>query len=200
MRWAHWILYGVSLPWDLLVAWPVVLLIRLFWGAELRWERPPAYTREHGGGGGPVLTCKIREGSFPVTEGIWPKGWYLRTHKDGSKRSWGGTCLGHGIFYGSGVGRVEGQWLRVQAHEHIHTEQFEAAMLESFIVGLAAGGVVLALGYPLTALALFLGVWSSGYLMMGVAGWLTAVLRGEPAYHGSTHEESARAQDNGLAR
>jgi len=198
MRWTHWILYFTSLPWSLLVAWPAVLLIRLFWGEELRWETPPPYTKKKGGGGGPVLTCKIRKGSFPVAEGIWPKGWYLYTGKDGKKRSWGGTSLGHGIFYGDSVHRQEGKWLRVQAHEHIHTEQAEVALLRSFIVGLVAGIVVLALGNPYEALGLFLGVWTSGYLMMGVAGWLTAVLRGEPHYWGSTHEESARAQDDQL--
>jgi hypothetical protein len=72
-------------------------------------------------------------------------------------------------------------------------------MLRSFLVGLAAGSVVLGLGHPWVALGLFLGIWASGYLMMGVAGWLTAVLRGEPAYWGSSHEESARGQDDGLA-
>lgn len=200
MRWTHWVLYGISCPWDLLVAWPVVLLVRLFWGEELRWERPLAYTRKLGGGGGPVLTCKIRGGSFPVIEGIWPKGWYLRTYEDGLKMSWDGTCLGHGIFYGCNVFRTDDKWLRVQAHEHIHTEQFEVSMLQSFIVGVAAGIVVLALGYPFVALGLFLGIWFSGYFVMGSAGWLTAVLRGEPAYHGSIHEEGSRAQDDGLAR
>jgi hypothetical protein len=206
MKWTHWILYLICLPWDLFVAWPVVLLIRLFWGEELRWEKPPPYTREHGGGGGWVLTCKIRKGSFPVTEGTWPKGWYLRTGKDGKKRSWGGTALGHGIFYGANVNRVVRsagehtfvKWLRVQAHEHIHVEQAEVAMLRAFIVGLVSGIVLLALGHPLAALFTFLGIWTAGYLMMGVAGWLTAVLRGEPHYWGSTHEESARAQDDAL--
>jgi hypothetical protein len=198
MRWTHWILYFVCLPWDLLVAWPVVLLVRLLWGEDLWWEKPPAYTRERGGGGGPVLTCKIKKGSFPVTEGTWPKGWYLRKGEDGKYRSWGGTTLGHGIFYGATVVRVQGKWLRVQAHEHIHVEHHEVSCLRSFIVGLVAGGVVLGLGSPWAALGLFLGIWATGYLMMGVSGWLTAVLRGEPHYWGSTHEESARAQDDGL--
>jgi len=199
MKWSHWILYVICLPWDLIVAWPAVLLIRLLWGEELRWEKPPAYTSAHGGGGGWVLTCKIRKGSFPVTEGVWPKGWYLRKEADGKKHSWGGTSLGHGIFYGANVLRMGDKWLRVQAHEHVHVEQAEVAMLRSFIVGLVSGIVLLALGHPLAALFTFLGIWTSGYLMMGVAGWLTAVLRGEPHYWGSTHEESARAQDDDLA-
>lgn len=200
MRWMHWILYFVCLPWDLLVAWPVVLLVRLFWGKNLHWETPPAYTRENGGGGGPCLVCQIRDGSFPVTPGRFPKGWYLRDNDPDNPRPWGGTSLGHGIFYGPTVRLETQEWTRTQAHENIHTEQDEVAMLRSFIVGLVAGVVLLALGHQLAALWLFSGIWFSGYLMMGVAGWLTAVLRGEPAYWGSTHEESARAQDDDLVK
>jgi hypothetical protein len=71
-------------------------------------------------------------------------------------------------------------------------------MLRSFIVGLASGIVILALEHPIAALVTFFGIWTTGYLMMGISGWLTALLRGEEAYWGSTHEESARAQDDHL--
>jgi hypothetical protein len=186
----HIVLYFVALPWNLLVAWPIVLWIRLLWGKDLRWETPPAYTKD-GGGGGPCLTCQMKAGSFPVVPGIFPKGWYYRKK---SNRPWGGTTLGHGIFYGPSGRDGLDDWTRVQKHEHYHVEQHEVSMLRSFIVGLLAGIVLLALGHPVAATATFLGIWTSGYLMMAVAGWLTALLRGEEAYYGSTHEESARAQ------
>lgn len=185
MKWTHWILYLVSLPWDLLVAWPAVLLIRAFWGEDLRWETPEPYNRVKGGGGGPCLTCRIREGSFPVTPGVFPKGWYLRS-KTG--RPWGGTALGHGIFYGPYASE------HVRTHEHIHVEQSEVAMVQGFLAGFVVGGVLWAVGQLVVGIVLFLSLWFTGYLMMGIAGGITALLRGEQAYWGSTHEESARAQ------
>lgn len=197
MRWTHWILYAVSLPWDLFVAWPLVLLIRALWGKDLRWETPPRYKREVGGGGGPCLTCTVRENSFPVTPGIWPKGWYL--HR-ATGRPWGGTTLGHAIFYGP-KGRLDTEgWTRTQTHEHVHVEQAEVAMVQGLLIGLTCGAVLWGLGYTVAGLAVFLALWSCGYLLMGVAGWLTATLRGEEAYWGATHEESARAQTDAISK
>jgi len=190
MKWTHWILYLICLPWDLLVGWPIVIGIRLFWGEKLRRETPPPYDYWKGGGGGWCLTTQFKPGARPVNEG----GWYWRKK---TKRPWGGTTLGHAIFYGPN-GRKDEGWSRTQAHEHIHVEQFEVAMLRSFFVGLLVGIVLLALGHYWWALGLFLGIWTTGYLLMGAAGWLTAILRGEEAYHGATHEESARAQDDSL--
>lgn len=174
-----------------MVAWPIVLAIRVLWGKDLCWEKPPPYTREKGGGGGPCLTCQMKDGSFPVIQGTFPKGWYWHKKRG---RPWGGTALGHGIFYGPNGRKGKDDWTNTQNHEHVHVEQHEVAMLRSFIVGLVAGIVVLGLGHPWAALVLFLGIWTSGYFMMGIAGWLTAFLRGEEAYWGSTHEESARSQ------
>lgn len=185
MKRTHWILYIVALPWDILVAWPVVLLIRALWGEDLRWETPKPYDRIKGGGGGPCLTCRIREGSFPVTPGVFLKGWYLRFR---TGKPWGGTALGHGIFYGPYAGE------HTRTHEHIHVEQAEVAMLQGFLVGLLVGGVLWAVDRSVVGMVLFLSLWFTGYLMMAIAGWLTALLRGEQAYWGSTHEESARAQ------
>lgn len=196
MKWTHWILYVISAPWDLLVAWPIVLAIRVLWGKDLRWETPPPYDREKGGGGGPCLSCQIREGSWAVTPGIFPKGWYFHKKRN---RPWGGTALGHGVFYGPTGRRGPDEWTGTQAHEHVHVEQAEVAMLRSFLIGLATGIVLWALGHAVAGTVVFLTIWTSGYLMMGVAGWLTALLRGEEAYWGSTHEESARAQDDHLS-
>jgi hypothetical protein len=89
-------------------------------------------------------------------------------------------------------------WGRTQAHEHVHVEQFEVAMLRSFVVGLVSGIVLLVLGHPVAAVSTFAVIWTTGYLMMGLAGWATAFLRGEEPYWGSAHEESARAQDDHL--
>jgi len=192
----HILLYFFAAPWNVLVAWPIVLLIRLLWGKDLKWETPPPYSLKKGGGGGPCLTCQIMYGSFPVTPGTFPKGWYI--HKK-SKRPWGGTTLGHGIFYGPDGRCISDRWTSVQAHEHVHVEQYEVSMLKSFIVGMVSGIVLFTLGHFVAAIATFLGIWATGYLMMGVAGWLTALLRGEEAYWGSTHEESARSQDKHLS-
>ena len=200
MKWTHWILYVVCFPWDFLVAWPIVLAIRVLWGEDLRWETPKPYDKWKGGGGGPCLTCRIRENSFPVRPGIFPKGWYVRKGRDGRKdRPWGGTTLGHGIFYGPyGRGKKHDKWTRTQHHEHVHVEQAEVAMLRGFVEGLAAGIVLWSLGHPVAGTVMFLAMWFTGYLMMGLAGWPTAWLRGEEPYWGSTHEESARAQTDKL--
>jgi len=188
----HIVLYLICLPWDL-VAYFVVLFIRIFWGKDLKWETPPYSATS---GGGPCLTCQIKEGSLPVRKGIFPVGWYLHDKKINPPRAWGGTTLGHGIFYGPG-GRSSdpnNTWTETQEHEHYHVEQFEASMVQAFLGALIIGGVVWLLGHPIPALIGFSFIWFTGYLFMGIGGWLTASLRGEPAYLGSQHEESARAQ------
>lgn len=69
------ILYLCCLGWDLLAAWPMVLLLRALWGRDLRLE--------HG-----VLMCELRPETFPLggrvdgrglilRTGPWPRGWYL---------------------------------------------------------------------------------------------------------------------------
>ena len=195
----HIVLYLICLPWDL-VAYLTVLLIRLFWGKGLRWETPP-YSKDMGGG--PCLTCQMKEGSLPVRKGRWPVGWYLRDREADVPTPWGGTTLGHGIFYGP-FGRYDedpnNAWTRTQEHEHYHVEQHEAAMVASVITGLATFIVLLALGHPVAATALGVPLWGSGYLLMATGGWLAALLRGESAYRGSQHEESAYAQTKARRR
>ena len=187
----HIALYIIGAPWNLFAAWPVVLLIRLFWGKGLRWETPPDANQR---GGGPCLTCQIKEGSLPVRKGRWPVGWYLHDRDATPPRPWGGTTLGHAIFYGPNGRRGDTEWTRTQEHEHYHVEQFEAAMVGSFIAGLLAFVVVLLSGRFVGAVLLGAALWALGYVLMGVGGWVAALLRGEPAYRGSQHEESARAQ------
>lgn len=176
-RW-QLLLYMTSLPMDI-VGWLVVLFVRVAWGENLRWESPYART----GGklpGGPVLSCDIRAGSFPVTAGRWPRGFYLQRRN----ASWRGTSIGHSVFYGPGWSRLKG-WAPTQVHEHVHVEQYEAAMLGAFVLGVALALV----GMPIIGAF----VWSTGGLVMLLANWTTAMLRGEDAYRGSHHEEAAYA-------
>lgn len=177
----HLISYVASLPWDL-VAWGVVLAIRALWGKELCWERPRDNPETPGAPGGPVLTCELRGDSLPARKGRWLAGWYLRP--DGFP--WGGTTLGHAIFYGPGRRSRPGErWSAMQVHEHVHVEQFESAMLSSMVVG-----AVVAVGWhPIAGVA----VWFTGVLQFLCASWVTAILRGEPAYRGSHHETAAYA-------
>lgn len=179
----HWVLYFICLPWNLTIAWPAVLLIRLFWGKNLRWETPPL--PEHGG---PVLTCELRAGSWPA------RSWYvIYRDSDGHPHTWGGTTLGHAIFYGVDQ-LVTDRWTALQRHEHVHVEQYEACSLAAFIHGTLVGIVVAALGHWEAGLTLWMLLWWSAYLLKGTGGWVAAWLRGEDPYRGSTHEESAYAQ------
>jgi len=197
--WRHWLLYAVCLPWDLTIAWPAILLIRLFWGRELHWETPP-YFRSIGGG--PVLVCALRWGTWPVSKSKWLGGWYLRQSADGELRAWGGTTLGHGIFYGPDMD-FKKPWQRLQAHEHIHVEQMEAAFVASFLMTCFTGfcGFFWYLfgwsWYGFFCVTLPVLWWYGGLAVMS-GGWVAAWARGEPYYRGSQHEESAYAQDDHL--
>jgi len=193
MKKTHYILYVTSVIWDVTVCWPAVLLIRLFWGTNLHWERNPDDKVKDGWS----LFCELKPDSWPA------RTWYRfktdgkytelpeRLHATRGKwKTWGGTTLGHGGFYGPGVLQV-GKWVPVQTHEHKHTEQFEASMLRAFIVGSLFAIVIAALGHPVAALVAFLVHWWMGYWWMGLANWLTAFVRGEDPYRGSQHEEAA---------
>ena len=170
------ILYFFALPWNLTVAWPAILLIRLFWGENLRWEMPPKPRP-----GGAVLACNLKPGSWPA------RTWYAR---------WGATTLGHGIFYNAGRAEA-GKWGRIQIHEHVHVEQFEVAMFGSFLSGAFTYAILSGLEHPGYAVLTWVLLWWAGYLLMGVGGWLVAFMRGEQPYRGSAHEESAYAQTDG---
>ena len=201
----HIILYVTSCIWNLTACWPVVLLIRLFWGENLRWEAPPDAKES---GAGPGLWCDLKPDSWPT------RSWY-RMKVDSEVRelpevlrkvwgrwhTWGATTLGHGGFYGPGKSKMlvwEGgdpklveAWVTTEEHENVHVEQFEASMLRALMVATVYAIVFLALGHPITALVTFLVHWWLGYWLMGGANWLTAWLRGEDPYRGSHHEEGA---------
>jgi hypothetical protein len=190
--WYRTFIYLFTLPWDL-VTWLIICFMRLCWGENLKWERD---VDAHGS---PVLTCDLKPNSWPA------RTWY--TYKVGGKkqpvhpslqerygeyRTWGGTTLGpHAIFYGPGR-RPDDQWAPIQKHEHIHTEQGEAYMLLSFMYALPffIYGLVT---HSVVVWVMALASWTLGYVFM-YTNFLIAILRGEPAYRGSHHEESAYSQ------
>ncbi len=207
MKKSHIVLYITSAIWDLLICWPVVVLLRLFWGENLRWER----NRDPKTMDGLSLWCDLKKGSWPTRTwyGKFESGNWLsflkggkpiinhenRQERYGLYRTWGGTTLGHGGFYGPGVAEPEG-WTRTQDHEHHHVEQFEASMLRSFVVGLVLAIALLAVGHPVLALVLGLLYWWSGGFLYGVSSAITAALRGEDGYRGSHIEEAAYKLDD----
>lgn len=153
------LLYLVSFAHDSIMI-PVGLLIHALWGENLRLE-------------GRAVCTDLRPESWPRNKDHWfcGAGWYA---------NWGGSTLGHFIMYGlapAGGTRV---------HEHVHVEQFEAAMLRSLIVGLL---VLLVTG----KLGLSYAIWALGYVLMVGSGTLIALIRGEDGYKGSVHEEHAYA-------
>lgn len=168
------LLFLLCLPFNLIVGWPVVLFIRAFWGANLCWEIAPT------SGGLPALTCELLPDSWPS------RSWY---------KGWSATTLGHAIFYGTDESghAVGGTWGAVQEHEHVHVEQYEGTMSGHAVLGLV---LFLALAWVDlgAAFAVGLAVWFLGYLVFLVGGWLGALLRGEPVYRGSAHEEAARSR------
>jgi hypothetical protein len=96
-----------TLPFDIL-AWLIVLFVRLFWGQKLHWV-------------GLVLQAEFKPGSWPM------RTWY---------ENWGGTSFGHGAIYRPKAAGDDGLDTKTEVHEHHHTEQFEGSMLFTFLVGL----------------------------------------------------------------
>ena len=124
------------------------------------------------------LWCELKESSWPA------RTWY---------KPWGGTTFGHGGFYNDGLSGEKGIDTYIEFHENIHVEQYEAGMLRTFIIALA---ILIFTGNWILAGA----IWISGGLLTFGPNWLTALLRGEPAYRGSHHEEAAYAQTELKAR
>lgn len=189
-RASHVLLYVLSLPWDLLIAWPWVLLVRLFWGEDLRWENRRNHIKEVDGKpapGGPVLAATLSDGSWPVNPDKPFGGWY---------EGWGGTAVGHGVMFGVGTESV-GTWTSLEEHEiGVHVEQFEASMFQAFMVAVAVALV----GQSTASSVLALILWFTGFLQMLVSRWVAAWWRGEDPYTGSAHEEAAYAVDEAYER
>lgn len=105
--------------------------------------------------------------------------------------TWGGTTLGHGGFYGPGSSGGKGIDTEIEFHEHVHVEQFVAAMIMSLVQALISLLFVGLSGDWTTGVQLALVLWVIGGFLFAAAGWLTAWLRGEDPYRGSFHEEAA---------
>ncbi len=203
------LVHYACLPVDLLIAWPMVLIVRAFgWGRDLRWERG-------------VLKCEFKIEEFPTTPGRWPKGFYIRNRaaimkarKAGEEEPpfnlWGGTSIGHGQLFGPGEMSLEGTAPEdldsTEVHEDHHTLQAEAAQLSSMAVshGLVAAQAVATLfgGGPITWL-LGAAVWLlCGNVGVLAGGWLGAWLNSDERgwYMGSAHELGAYAVGHEFAR
>lgn len=159
----HLLIFLPTFPMDI-IAWPIVLLFGLLFGRRLHWQNG--------------LWCELKPCSWPVR--TWWKGY-------------GGVTLGHGGFYSSGNAGGAGIDTKVEFHEHVHVEQFEVAMLVSFLMALYVFIVMVLLGQVELAPLICIPIWASGWLVTLAGGWLVALLRGEPAYRGSAHEEAAYA-------
>ena len=179
----YWLLWIPSLPWDIVV-FLAVLLIRLFWGCKLEFNEG--------------LWCELKPNSWPTRS--WyrykHKGKYSRVPRDlqwkyGTWFTWGGTCLGHGGFYGPGKMGAAGIDTLLEYHEHVHVEQSEVAMLTGFIISLSAFLILWLTSIP--AIYVAGGMWLFSYVLKSISGWLVAWFRGEDPYWGSSHEEAAYA-------
>lgn len=182
--WTRKLLYIPALPWNLLV-WFIVAWIRLLWGNKLWWSEGSLWT-------------ELYPNSWPT------RTWYRRkVHGDpvvnpshrqfnyGQWQTWAGTTLGHGGWYGPGISKGTEVDTVTEVHEHIHVEQFETYSLFGFIMGVAAFGGCAAAGHWMAGALVGGWFWLLGGPLGFSCGWMVAILRGEPAYRGSIHEEHA---------
>lgn len=188
------IVYLASIPGDL-VGWLMVLAVWLLWGTGLRWEFG-------------VLSCVIKPKTLPVKrpKGPWPSGWYLMNRKAArcgkeAPRPWGGTTVGHAMFFGEeGLRSPKGTpWEKrhpIEVHEFHHVRQAEAANVSIFVIALVVFFVVGAMASWPVAWKLAGFVWACGGVVgVSAGGWISAWLRSDPRgfYRGSAHEIGAYA-------
>ena len=178
------IIWIITFPWDV-ICWMIVLFFRLFWGSKLWWK------------GG--LWTELKPESWPSRTWYRYKfhGRFIQnpTSKwgiNGRWKTWGGTCLGHGGFYGPGVSQGKKIDTSVEYHEHVHVEQYEVGMVRGFLIGLFVFGIFIE---HFTVLGLIAGsiIWITGFLHTMIPAWIVGFLRGEGAYSGSITEEHASA-------
>jgi hypothetical protein len=104
-----WILYGVTLPYTIVIGYGWVLLMGAIYAAhKLRWERTG------------VLTAQWR----PWAAARWR---YSTTLGRGI------------IYWPGARAEIGEKVTRIQEHEHVHVRQVEDLMLLSFLVGLVVG-------------------------------------------------------------
>ncbi len=182
----YYLTYLWTCTWDILM-WLAVLLIWLFWGTKLRWEDG--------------LWCDLKINSWPT------RSWYRKKDKHGCHilipvahqpvygrwRTWGGSSLGHGGFYGPGRSGGPGIDTKIEMHEHIHVEQWEVALLVGWLLQLFFIATLLLKGIePFWILHIVLWTISSAFAYS--CSVFQAYLRGEDFYRGNIYEESAYAQ------
>jgi hypothetical protein len=164
----HILVYLFTLPGDL-ICWTFVLLIGGFFGDRFVWQNG--------------LWFEIAKDS-----------WFYKTFL---KDITGGT-MGHGGWYRSDLIGEDGIDTKLEFHEHVHVEQYEAVMTAIFVVvlGFFLNGTIR--GDISSVWLMSLVYWAIGGLIGAASGWLVAVLRGERAYSGSSHEEAAYALERGF--
>jgi len=109
-------------------------------------------------------------------------------------KKWAGTTLGHGGFLAPGRAGKKGIDTPTEFHEHIHVEQYEGAMLQSFIYGVIVVSVLTLYTHVIAGAVLGGAIWLSGGMLSYGCSAVQAWLRGESLYMGGTKEESAYAQ------
>lgn len=181
------ILVYAMLPLNLLLAWPMVLGVRLLWGTDLVLERW-------------ILSATFKVGSWPLAAGGWPKGFYIRNRKevlerDAAPNPWGGTSVGEGQLFGPGSRSPKGtpfeEVTRTQWHEGRHTRQARAAQVASCFEGHVLALILAIAGSPILGLVVGFLLWFlGGQIAMAGGAWLAAVLEGDPRgfYRGSVIE------------
>ena len=178
--WRSLFLYLFCLPVDIF-AFVCLFFIWAIFGKSLRFEKKPIFYTDY--------DTKNSFKSFKLEP---PGNWVLTCEVKSKYIRWcpynAMTVAPHAILYRIGSRGDSKSWSRVQEHEHVHVEQYEA------------GGV---LG---TFLAMFLLIFSScwfaiivwllcPWMYMG-ASYITSWFRGEDLYYGAAIEEGARAIDD----
>lgn len=143
--------------WDICL-WFFLIWFNILWGNRLLWNNG--------------LWCEVGSGTW------FHKTWAIK---------FAGAALGHGGLFAPGVPGGPEIDTDTEFHEHIHVEQFEAAMLLSFAIGI----VMSVSGSDLVVSA---GVWIFGGPMAYCASLCQAWIRGEHPYRGSHLEEAAYSQ------
>ena len=200
LPWYSNFLYLFTFPWDLLVCWPVVLMVRAFWGTPLVWQNGGLWT-ELRPDSWPARTWYARRFKNPVTKkrqkSLNPQSAWLTK---GMWETWGGTTLGNGGFYGPGrmnpYGVADPTLIDTSIEHHeseVHVEQYRSSMMRGFLYALF---MFLTLHFAFhqdlwSTAAWSFPPWFFGYVMMGVPNFLTAGLYGENLYRGAVHEEHA---------
>lgn len=170
-----WILFAVTLPWSLLVSWPVVLLLSTFAARDLRFER------------------------YGILTAVW-RDWVIRER--GSKPPlWPySTTLGRAIIYQPRARRRRPSHppTDTELHEMVHVRQVEDRMMLSLMVASCTTSFLcFALEDPKSAALVGFVLWASGGAWQ-LPNFLSSVIRhglnSEGLYFSTEHERSARAQ------